>query len=66
MEENSKKSLTKDDTYNRIVKNNALVEWILDYVGNDKTFTGQINVEINVADGVVKDFKIGHMRREVV
>ena len=66
MEENSKKGLTNADVCSKVSKNNVLVEWVLDYVGNDKTFTGQINVEINVVDGDVKDFKTGHMRREVV
>lgn len=61
-----KKDLTNADLCNRVAKNNALIEWVLDYIGCDKNFTGQINIEINVADGQVRDFKTGHMRREVV
>ena len=66
MDENSKKDLTNTDICGRVAKNNVLIEWVLDYIGNDKTFTGQINIEINVVDGQVKEFKAGHMRREVV
>jgi hypothetical protein len=66
MEENSKKSLTNPDLCGRVAKNNALIEWVNDYIGVDNAFTGKITIEINVVDGTVKDFKAGHMRREVV
>lgn len=66
MKENSKKTLTNDDICSKVAKNNALIEWALFYIGADNEFTGQINIEINVADGKVKDFKTGHMRRDVV
>jgi len=63
---NTKKTLTSGGDYDKISANNTLIEWVLKDIGAEDDFTGQINVEINVVDGEVKDFKIGHMRRVIV
>ena len=62
----AKKTLDKGDNFAKISKNNALIEWVMFHIKAENDFTGQITIEINVVDGVIKDFKTGHMRREVV
>lgn len=63
---NHKKELTGGDEFVKIQKNNTLIEWVFDYIGMDNAFTGQINIEINLTDGEVKDFFISQRKREVV
>jgi len=62
----AKKDLTKRTEYVKISKNNALIEWVLVYLGEKEGFTGKITIEINVIDGDVKDFKTGLFRRELI
>ena len=58
--------MTKPDEFAKIQKNNALIEWVLVYIGAENEFTGQINIEINVVDGEVKDFYVSPRTREIV